>query len=112
MDSRIRELRVSRGMKQDAFADIFGISQQTVSRIEKNPESIATDLLIKVAAYFHVTTDYLLGLTDEKRNLMINNQLNHKMEEYYELIIDIEELSDSNKRVLQYLVKGLKESQN
>lgn len=112
MDSRIRELRIARGMNQDAFADILGISQQTVSRIETNPESIATDLLVQVAGFFHVTTDYLLGLTEEKRSLRIQNQITKKMEDYYDLIVEYEELTDANQRVLQYVIRGLKDSQN
>ena len=67
MQNRIRELREERGMNQDALAGLVGVSQQKISKVERNTESLGIDLLIEISDYFGVTTDYLLCLSDEKR---------------------------------------------
>ena len=69
MQNRIRELREERGMNQDALAGLVGVSQQKISKVERNTESLGIDLLIEISDYFGVTTDYLLCLSDEKREL-------------------------------------------
>lgn len=67
MQNRIRELREERGMNQEALAGLVGVSQQKISKVERNTDSLGIDLLIEISDYFEVTTDYLLGLSDEKR---------------------------------------------
>ena len=65
MENRIRELRKTRGMNQEALANYIGVSQQTISKIERNTNSLSMDILICLAEFFHVTTDYLLGREDK-----------------------------------------------
>ena len=68
MGSRVKELRVARGMSQEVLGQILGITQQTISKIENGKYDIPTDLLIGLASFFNVTTDYILGISDIKRN--------------------------------------------
>ncbi len=71
---RIRELYEDHGYSQKEFADFLGISTAQLRRYEKDPDqSIRSDLLILMAKHFHVSTDYLLGLTPVTKN-------NHEME--------------------------------
>lgn len=63
-DSKLRELRKKRDLKQELLADEIGTSQQTVSRIENDKLSMSIETLIRLSAYFNVTTDYLLGISD------------------------------------------------
>lgn len=63
-DSKLRELRKKRDLKQELLADEIGTSQQTVSRIENDKLSMSVETLIRLSAYFNVTTDYLLGISD------------------------------------------------
>lgn len=111
MKNRVRELRKSRGMNQEALATFVGVSQQTISKIEKDITSIGTDLLIQLANYFNVTTDYILGLSNEKRNLFRENRMSTRLENYYNLVIEYEELSEYNKKVLLEIMDALKEVQ-
>ena len=46
------------------------ITQQQLSKYERNIASIKVESLKKVAAYFNVTTDYLLGTSDVKRDVV------------------------------------------
>lgn len=59
--SRLRELR---GMKQEALATALGVSQQTVSNIERS-ESIEAGLLAQVAEILGVTTDAIENFSEE-----------------------------------------------
>ena len=66
---RIRELR---GMKQEALAIELGVSQQTVSNIEKSA-AIEADLLAQVAEVLGVTTDAIENFDEEAVFNIINN---------------------------------------
>lgn len=112
MDNRIRELRKEKGMNQDTLAGFVGVSQQTISKVERNPETLDVSLLIEISDFFSVTTDYILGLSDEKRNLMIQNRINRKIEEYYDLIVDFEELNENNRNTVTVMIKALKDAQS
>ncbi|SJN28508.1 helix-turn-helix domain-containing protein [Sphingobacterium sp. JB170] len=58
---RIRELR---SMKQETLANELGVSQQTVSNIEKS-ETIETELLAQVASILGVTTDAIESFSED-----------------------------------------------
>lgn len=64
----IRKLREDRELKQDALAKYLGVVQQTYSNYEKGHSSLSLDYLAKLAEFYQVSADYLLGLTTfEKR---------------------------------------------
>lgn len=62
------------------------ITQQQLSKYERNIASIKVESLKKVAAYFNVTTDYLLGISDVKRNVVGVVEMGKTLEEYYNLV--------------------------
>lgn len=61
---RLVKLRESRGVTQQTLADDLEITRQSLSLYEKAQRTINIDLLVKIAKYFNVSTDYLLGLND------------------------------------------------
>lgn len=67
--SRLRELR---GMKQEALATALGVSQQTVSNIERSAE-IEEDLLAQVSKILGVTPDAIRNFDEESVFNIINN---------------------------------------
>ena len=58
----IKELRQKRGITQEELSKILRVSVQTVSRWENGINAPDLSMLPQLAAYFRVTTDYLLGL--------------------------------------------------
>ena len=62
MESRIKMLREKRGLIQELLAVEIGVTQQMLSKYEKDITIIKVDVLKRIAEYFNVTTDYLLGL--------------------------------------------------
>ena len=86
MESRIKQLREKRGLIQEILAVELGITQQMLSKYEKDVTLIKVDILKKIATYFNVTTDYLLGVSDVKRDLQGQMKMNETLDEYYDLI--------------------------
>jgi len=100
--NRIRELRKSMNLSQETLAAILGTSQQAVSRMENGAYDIPTDLLVKMADSFNVTTDYILGRTDIKRDLSGQVRMNHEMDRYYDIVLRYQRLTDINKKTLMW----------
>ena len=65
---RIRDLREDRDLLQKDIAKILNCSQVCYSRYESGKRDIPTDVLIKLADFYEVTTDYILGRTDKHEN--------------------------------------------
>ena len=68
MFPKIRELREDNDLTQQQISSILNCSQQVYSNYELGQRDIPTDILIKLAKFYKVSTDYLLGLTDNKKN--------------------------------------------
>lgn len=66
LQTRLKELREAAGYKsQQALADALGISQSTVGNWESGRRSPKRTTAIRLAKFFGVSVDYLLGLTDQ-----------------------------------------------
>ena len=61
---RIRELREDNDLRQVDVAKILKMSQTGYSKFETGENDVPTSVLIALARYYNVSTDYLLGLTD------------------------------------------------
>lgn len=61
MYKRIRDLREDHDLTQKQLAKILNCSQQVYSNYELGQRDIPTAILIKLADYYNVSTDYILG---------------------------------------------------
>lgn len=61
LSQRIRELRRLRSMSQVDLADRLGVTKQSISNWENDNILPSVDMLVKIADFFGVSTDYLLG---------------------------------------------------
>lgn len=66
MKTRIKELRLEKKMTQQALAEQLGINQASLSKIECGASTPDALLLIDLSRFFHVTTDYILFLSEER----------------------------------------------
>ena len=64
---RLRELRKERGLSQRALAQLLHISQSTYSRYEHGQRAPSIKTVYTLARLYHVSVDYLAGITDEPR---------------------------------------------
>ena len=63
---RLKALRERKGINQAGLADILGCSMRNYQRIEHGEINVPATTLMTLADYFGVTTDYLLGRSDDK----------------------------------------------
>ena len=70
LHERLRELREEHGYtSRMKLADAIGVDRATYSRIENGTtKTISSDILLKLADLYHVTTDYILGISDVPEN--------------------------------------------
>ena len=61
---RLKELRTEKNISSVEFAKAINVSHSSVSRWENNKRIATIDNLYKVAKYFDVSADYLIGLED------------------------------------------------
>lgn len=66
MKTRIKELRLEKKLTQQALAKQLGINQASLSKIECGAATPDALLLIDLSRFFHVTTDYILLLSEER----------------------------------------------
>ena len=63
---RIRDLREDNDLTQNQVAEYLGMKQPQYYRYESGVRDIPTDVLIKLAALYKTSVDYILGLTDKQ----------------------------------------------
>lgn len=62
---RLLDLRKDAGLTQDELAAALKINKHSISAYERDKNEPSDALKIEIALYFHVSVDYLLGMTDE-----------------------------------------------
>ena len=62
---RLRDLREDYDKTQQEIADVLGTSQTMYARYERGANELPVRHLIKLAEYYHVSTDYLLGRSND-----------------------------------------------
>ncbi len=63
---KLKELREEADVKQSTLASYLHIKQNTYSQYENGQRQLPIDILIKLAEFYNVSTDYILELTSEK----------------------------------------------
>ena len=69
MRLRIRDLREDNDLKQRQIAEYLNCDQSLYSKYEREERALPLDAAVKLAKYYNVSMDYLLGLIDEERPL-------------------------------------------
>lgn len=62
---KLKELRISKNLSQDELGEILGVRKSSISNWETNKATPTYEILTKLAEYFNVTTDYLLGFNQD-----------------------------------------------
>ena len=64
--TRFKQLREKKGLTLEQVGKELGFIKQTISKYEKNESEPAYSDLVRIAKFFGVSIDYLLGKSDEK----------------------------------------------
>lgn len=63
---RLKDLREDKDLKQQDLADYLGITRSAYSNYENGIREVPLTVLMKIADFYRVSVDYLLGRTDER----------------------------------------------
>lgn len=86
----LKKLRKSKNLLQSDIANTLGISKATYSTYEIGTRTPPADMLCKLADYFNVTTDYLLGRTSD--NIFENSYIpKSEIQEVYDELDELEQ---------------------
>ena len=110
MESRIKQLRENRGLIQEILASELGITQQMLSKYERDILCIKVDVLMKIAEYFNVTTDYLMGISEVKRDLQGQMKMNKTLDTYYDLIEIYKDLDEYDQKMVWSIMQTVKKT--
>ncbi|WP_432353425.1 helix-turn-helix domain-containing protein [Anaerotruncus rubiinfantis] len=64
--NRLKDLREDSDLLQREVAEAIGITTRKYSYIETGTQPLTEEILIKLAAFYRTSTDYILRLTDER----------------------------------------------
>lgn len=110
MESRIKQLRENRGLIQEILASELGITQQMLGKYERDVLCIKVDVLKRIAEYFNVTTDYLLGVSEVKRDLQGQMKVNKTLDTYYDLIEIYKGLDEYDQEMVWSIMQTVKKA--
>ncbi len=103
-----RKLRTSSNLTQSAIAEKIGISRSTIGMYETGAREPDFETLEKIADYFNVDIDFLLGRTNQ--TTMLPETIG-KYSKTHELDVIYEQLSDHNQRKVLTYSKNLLSTQ-
>lgn len=85
MGDKLKSLRIEKKLTQKQVADRIGLAISAVSSYESGTRYPSYDVLVQLARIFHVTTDYLLGMTDT-RNVDVTGLHDNEIELVSQLV--------------------------
>lgn len=106
----IKDLREDKDIKQKTIAEYLGVSQQSYSNYENGHREIPIWAVTKLASFYQVSIDYLLG---SEEGYAGNTNLSDKYLgdiTMHDVVYDIQKLSPQNRRDLLKYIKFLKQS--
>lgn len=100
--NRLKFLREEKGLYQSDIAKILGISTSAVGFYENEKRDMSPEVIIQLANYFGVTTDYLLGKSDIRNPEKINID-----EMDIAFASGIKGLNKENQEIAKNIIEGL-----
>lgn len=102
---RLRKLRNDKGITQAQLGNIIGVSDRVVGYYESDDRFPKDDIILKkMADYFNISLDYLLGKTDIKQTINEPIEIAASMKDK----ADLSEMSDKDKAYILDLIERLK----
>lgn len=95
LDEKIKDIRRKNNLSQEGFADLLGVSRQSVISWEKGKTLPQTDILLKICEVFHVNLEYFLDntpneqveITEEPKSTIEQRSI-YDMLDYKDYVID------------------------
>lgn len=100
---RIKKLREENNISQLELSEVLGISQQALSKWENGKTQPDNDSLIKLANFFRVSIDYLLGISESKK---VDKPYDNELEKV--LFSKAKDLTDEEKKAVIGVINAIK----
>lgn len=100
--NRLRELRKKIGKSQEVVGGLLNLSQSRISDYENGLCAIPSDVLILFADFYKVTTDYILGLSDNTSNV----QCTDITDDEYSKLVALRSLSAEQRVLVEAMFKA------
>lgn len=107
MKGKLKELRENRHMTQTGMGVRLGVTQQNVSKYERDVCSMPVDMLLQTADFFNVTTDYILGRSETKRSLEEQVKVSSELDEYYDLVEVYRDLGERDQKIVWAMMEEM-----
>lgn len=96
--NRIKELRKSKKMSQSELGKFIGVSQTTVTAWENGRAEPSSSYVAKLATFFNVSTDYLLGRkTPDNNDIDLDRAIDNAMS------FDGKPVTDHDRKIMKQL---------
>ena len=92
LNENIKTLRLSKNMNQVEFAKALGVTKQCISNWENDNVVPSIEMLCKIANFFGVSTDYLLGRS-ERRVIEVSKLTDEQISHIAYIIDSLEKLN-------------------
>lgn len=106
---RLKELRDEKKLSQEEVAKAIGTSQTNIGRWEKGLNEPSSGFVIKLANYFEVSIDYLLGREDDFGNIVVSEN-NEITPEEKELLTLFRSLPNIRRKTVMDSIRFMSES--
>lgn len=96
---RLRELREKKRLSQQQLADWLGLTRSSISNYENNTQTPPADTLVRLADIYGVSVDYLLGVKNDRKRVLVIEGLTPSQEKALEILA--EEFRETNSKSIQ-----------
>lgn len=102
---RLTLLRESKNLRKKDLASVLNVSPACVSQYEKSLSMPGHDILIRIAQYFHVSVDFLIGNDYQEKSFDLRNTFYNNIS-YYDLLNSCSQLSDQYRKILLAMIEA------
>ena len=96
---RLREPREKKRLSQQQLADWLGLTRSSISNYENNTQTPPADTLVRLADIYGVSVDYLLGVKNDRKRVLVIEGLTPSQEKALEILA--EEFREANSKSIQ-----------
>ena len=96
---RLRELREKKRLSQQQLVDWLGLTRSSISNYENNTQTPPADTLVRLADIYGVSVDYLLGVKNDRKRVLVIEGLTPSQEKALEILA--EEFREANSKSIQ-----------
>lgn len=105
-NERLKELRIEKSLSQKELAKAINVTQQAIDYWENGINEPKATYIIQLAKFFDISTDELLGLSEEKGYIQQKKSPDKSISEDEQELLDLYRRAGQNKQDIKNIAKG------